>query len=110
MLNGSCRKEENKKLQKSEICIFEDVDTLTKINVKVTVKAKALSCWIFENVPNENCSFLTEKMTKTEGKISPKILLEKNEERKNKMSEEKERRRRKKSIPSFYFDFFGNSF
>ena len=27
-----------------------------KINVKVTVKAKPLSCWIFENVPNENCS------------------------------------------------------
>ena len=93
--------------------ILEDVGTLTKINVKVTVKAKALSCWIFENVPNENCSLLTEKMTKTEGKISPKILLEKNEERENKMSAEKERRRRKKSngcTPSFYFDFFGNSF
>ena len=88
----------NKKKTKTfkKICIFEDVDTLTKINLKVTVKAKALSCWIFENVPNENCSLLTEKMTKTEGKISPKILLEKNEERENKMSAEKERRRRKK--------------
>ena len=31
----------------------------TKIDVYVTVKAKALSCWIFENVPNENCSPLT---------------------------------------------------
>ena len=93
--------------------ILEDVGTLTKINVKVTVKAKALSCWIFENVPNENCSLLTEKMTKTEGKISPKILLEKNEERENKKSDEKERRRRKKSsgcTPSFYVDFFGDSF
>ena len=37
-------------------------------------------------------------MTKTEGKISPKILLEKNEERENKMSAEKERRRRKKAM------------
>ena len=49
-------------------------------------------------------------MTKTEGKISPKILLEKNEERENKKSEEKERRRRKKSngcAPSFCVDFFG---
>ena len=52
--------------------------------------------------------------TKTEGKISPKILLEKNvnEERENKNGEEKESRRRKKSngrTPSFYVDFFGDS-
>ena len=40
--------------------ILEDVGTLTKINVKVTVKAKALSC-----VPNEKCSLLTEKKTKS---------------------------------------------
>ena len=45
--------------------ILEDVGTLTKINVKVTVKAKALSCWIFEKVPNENCTPLTEKKTKS---------------------------------------------
>ena len=43
---------ENKKLQKSETCICEEVSTLTKINVKVAVKAKALPCWIFQNVPN----------------------------------------------------------
>ena len=51
------------------------------------------------------------KKTKAEGKISPKILLEKNDERENKKSEEKERRRRKKSsgcTPSFYVDFFGD--
>ena len=84
------------------------MDTLTKINVKVTAKAKALSCWIFENVPNEKCGLLTEKKTKS--KISPKILLEKNEERENKKSEEKERRRRKKSngCTPFYVDFFGD--
>ena len=51
---------------------------------------------IFEKVPNENCTLLTEKKTKAEGKISPKILLEKNEVRENKKSEEKERRKRKK--------------
>ena len=81
--------------------------------MKVTAKAKLLSCWIFENVPNENCSLLAEKNTKAEGKISPKILLEKNEERENKKSEEKERTRRKKGngcTPSFYVDFFGDSF
>ena len=53
------------------------------------------------------------KKPKAEGKISPKILLEKNEERENKKSEEKERTRRKKSngcTPSFYVDFFGDSF
>ena len=62
----------------------------------VTVKAKALSCRIFENVPNEICSLLTGKKTKSEGKMSPKILLEKNEERENRKREEKERRRRGK--------------
>ena len=38
------------------------------------------------------------KKPKAEGKISPKILLEKNDERENKKSEEKERRRRKKAM------------
>ena len=33
--------------------------------MSITVKAKALSCWIFEKVPNENCSLLTEKKTKS---------------------------------------------
>ena len=45
--------------------MFDEADTLTKINVQVTVKAKALSCWIFENVPKENWSLLTEKKTKS---------------------------------------------
>ena len=44
--------------------------------------------------------------------MSPKILLEKNKERKNRKSEEKETRRRKKNngcTLSFYVDFFGDS-
>ena len=44
---------------------------LTKINVKVTAKAKALSCQIFENVPNENCSLLTAKKTKSRRQNKP---------------------------------------
>ena len=47
-------------------------------------------------MPNENCSLLTGRKTKSEGKMSPKILLEKNEERENRKREEKERRRRGK--------------
>ena len=42
--------------------------------------------------------------------MSPKVLLEKNKERKNRKSEEKETRRRKKNdgyTLSFYVDFFG---
>ena len=41
-------------------------------------------------------SFDWEKRQKAEGKMSPKILLEKNKERENRVSEEKERKRRKK--------------
>ena len=51
--------------------ILENVGTLTKINVKVTVKAKALSGWIFENVPNKNCSLVTEKKTKSRRQNEP---------------------------------------
>ena len=40
---------------------------------------------------------MTQKRRKAEGKTSPKILLEKNKERKNGKSEEKERRKRKHS-------------
>ena len=54
-----------------KIFIVEDVDTLEKINVKVTAKAKALSCWIFENVPNENCCLLTAKKTKRRRQNKP---------------------------------------
>ena len=45
--------------------------------------------------------------------MSPKVLLEKNKERKNRKSEEKEMRRRKMNngcTLSFYVDFFGDSF
>ena len=87
------------------------MDTLTKINVKVTAKAKALSCWIFENVPNKNCSLLTTKKTKSRQQNKPENpARKKNGERENKKREERERRRRKKSsgcTPSFYFDFSG---
>ena len=41
--------------------------------------------------------FSLRKRTKAEGKMSPKILLEKNKERKNRKREEKETRRRKKN-------------
>ena len=37
---------------------------LTKINLQVAVKAKALPCWVFENVSNENYSLLTRKRPK----------------------------------------------
>ena len=60
-----------RKQKASKICIFKDVDTLTKINVKVNAKAKALSCWIFENVPNENYSPLTAKKTKRRRQNKP---------------------------------------
>ena len=45
--------------------------------------------------------------------MSPKILLEKNKERKNRKSEEKETRKTKKNngcTISFYVDFFEDSF
>ena len=35
------------------------------LRMSITVKAKALSCWIFEKVPNENCTPLTAKKTKS---------------------------------------------
>ena len=53
-LQFTIKQEENENLQKGETCISEDVSALTKIKVKVAVKAKALSYWIFENVRNEN--------------------------------------------------------
>ena len=39
--------------------------------MKVTAKAKALSCWLFENVPNKNCSLLTTKKTKSRQQNKP---------------------------------------
>ena len=79
-LQSTFKKKKTKSSKRSETCIFEDVGTLTKINTKVAIKPKALSCWIFESIPNENCSRLTEKTTKSQGKISPKILPEKDKE------------------------------
>ena len=58
-------------------------------------------------------AFSLRKRPKAEGKMSPKILLEKNKERKNRKSEKKETRRRKKNngyTLSCYVDFFGDSF
>ena len=74
------------------------MDTLTKINVKVTAKAKALSCWIFENVSNKNCSLLTEKKTKSRRQNELENPPRNDEERENRKSEEKA------------VDFFGDSF
>ena len=91
-----------KSFEKVKLVLSEDAGALTKINVQVTVKAKALSCWIFENVLNENCSLFTEKETKSRRENEPK----------NQKSEEKETRRRKKNNGctfSFYVDFFGDS-
>ena len=92
-------KEKTKSFKKGKLVYLRiSVGTSTKIN-----KAKKLSSRIFENVPNENCSRLTEKKkTKTAGAsfffwppISPKITLQK-EKKKTWNSEEKERRGRKK--------------
>ena len=83
-----------KSFKKSETCIFEDVGTLTKINVQVTVKAQALSCWIFYNVPNENCSLLTEKKTKSQRENEPENPPRKNGE-KEKQKERGERKEEK---------------
>ena len=92
-------KEKTKSFKKGKLVYLRiSVGTSTKIN-----RAKKLSSRIFENVPNENCSRLTEKKkTKTAGAsfffwppISPKITPQK-EKKKTWNSEEKERRRRKK--------------
>ena len=74
--------------------MFEDVGTLKKINVQVTVKAQALSCWIFYNVLNENCSLLTEKKTKTRRENEPENPPKKNRE-KGKQKEREERKEEK---------------
>ena len=80
---------------------------LKKINVQVIVKAKALSCWIFENVPNENCSLLTEKKTKSRTQNEPENPPRK-ERGKGKQKERGERKeeKRKKQWPHCQFFFF----
>ena len=45
--------------------------------------AKALSCWIFENEPNENCTLFTEKKTKSRRGNEPKNPPRKEEVKKN---------------------------
>ena len=101
-MQGNSRKPRRKrKASKSETCIFEDVGTLTKINVSVT-KAKKICGWIFENVPNENYSRLTKKNKNKDRRklflppISPKITLEKEKKKVSTARREKERKRRKK--------------
>ena len=67
-----------------------------------------LPCWIFDNVPNENCSLFTEKKTESRKENEPE-----NPPGKERKSEEKETRRRKKNNGcnlSFYVDFFGDNF
>ena len=87
------------------------MDTLTKINVKVTAKAKALSCWIFENVPNKNCSLLTTKKTKSRQQNKPENPARKKTGKgKIKRAKRQKGGEEKKSsgcTPSFYFDFSG---
>ena len=63
-----------------KVVYLQSAGTLTKINAQVTVKAKTLSSWIFENVRKEIA--IAEKDQKPEA----------NEERKK----EKERKRKKK--------------
>ena len=82
---------------------------LTKINVKVAVKAKPLSYWIFENVPNENCSLLIEEKTKSRRQNEPENPP-REEQGKGKQEERGERKEEKKKSNgctlSFYVDFF----
>ena len=50
--------------------------------------------------------FWLRKRPRAEGKMSPKILLEKNKERENRQSEEKERKRRKKATAALLVFMF----
>ena len=86
------------------------MDTLTKINVKVTAKAKALSCWIFENVPNKNCSLLTTKKTKSRQQNKPENPARKKTGKgKIKRAKRQKGGEEKKAVAALlvYFDFFG---
>ena len=72
-------------------------------------KAKKLSSWIFENVPNENCSRLTEKRTKNRRQVFFAYDEPENHIRKGKgKSEEKERRRRKKAMNALLVFMLGS--
>ena len=92
-------KEKTKSFKKGKLVYLRiSVGTSTKIN-----KAKKLSSRIFENVPNENCSRLTEKKKNKNrrGKFFFGLRWArkshyKRKRKKNGNSEEKERRRRKK--------------
>ena len=84
-----------KSFEKVKLVLSEDAGALTKINVQVTVKAKALSCWIFENVPNKNCSVLTQKKTQTRRQNEPKNppRKEQGKEKQKERGEEKKKNR-----------------
>ena len=74
------KKKKKEKLQKSETCIFEDVDTLTKnecIGNSTRQSIILLDIW----------KRTERKRPKAETKMSPEILLEKNEEKNNRKSE-----------------------
>ena len=81
---------------------------LVKINVQVTVKPKALSCWILKNVPNENCSLLTEKKTKSRRQNEPKNPPRK-EQGKGKQTERGERKEEKKKSNGCTLSFYVSS-
>ena len=81
---------------------------LVKINVQVTVKPKALSCWILKNVPHENCSLLTEKKTKSRRQNEPKNPPRK-EQGKGKQTERGERKEEKKKSNGCTLSFYISS-
>ena len=64
-----------------------------KLTYRQPQKKKRTSCWIFENVPNEKCSCLTEKKTKNRKQVfclhEPKNRRSKKGKEKNSNSEEK---------------------
>ena len=87
---------------------------LTKVNVQVTVKAKALSCWIFKKVPNENCSLLTEKKTKNRRQNEPEYHpgKEQGKGKQKERGERKEEKKKKRWLHSqflIHVNFFGET-
>ena len=81
-------------------------------NKRIGDKSQKLSSWIFENVPNENCSRLTEKTTKNRRLVflaydDPENHTRK-EKKKNGNSDEIEKRRRKKAMAALLVFMFGS--
>ena len=50
---------------------YSPVKLWFSIKLIATEPFSTLSCWIFENVPNENCGLLTEKKTKSRRQNKP---------------------------------------